>query len=193
MGNITKHAVFYVSWISRDIPTHWVEGILLLLCLCVCVCVYICITEQLYRLLIWYNAGDGAVNECGTLMASYWQGHTTSLRGIPVLVPICPTQISHGGTWDWPRASVTTGCWLTIWAMVGPHTLTELWWKAQFFAVQLCPNCCGCFFGWPLRTLFFCEEYVTWHKQACLHVMSVWLLTHFQYWEQQKRQVGNYK
>jgi len=33
MGNIIKHGVFYVSWISPDIPTHWLKGILLLLCL----------------------------------------------------------------------------------------------------------------------------------------------------------------
>lgn len=134
MGNITKHGVFCVSWISPDIPTHWVKGILLLLCLCVCIlfnnfisCKYdiMRVIEQWMNVEHWWHHTDR---------------HTASVRGIPVLVPVCPTQIPHRMTWDWPWASVMTGCWLTIWAMAGPIHLLNFGERhnfLQFHYVQI--------------------------------------------------------
>jgi hypothetical protein len=56
----------------------------------------------------------------GARVEQNWQGKTEVLGEKPVLLPLCPPQISHGLTWDRTRASAVRGRRLTAWAMTLP-------------------------------------------------------------------------
>jgi hypothetical protein len=61
---------------------------------------------------------DRTIKECGAVCGMRIWNQSTLRK--PAWVPLCPLQIPHDLTWDWPQGAIVGSRWLTTWAMTWP-------------------------------------------------------------------------